>query len=95
MGVNDHAGDTATGTEDSRQESRALRRLLRSSLSPSSYGLVLVMIVVTYVLAATLSGRWAATILLSLRSPPSGRRCEFRWCGEASGSPPPCSSSCR
>jgi Ion channel len=30
----------------------------------ASYGLVLVMIVVTYVLAATLSGRWAATILL-------------------------------
>jgi hypothetical protein len=64
MGVNDHAGDTATGTEDGQHESRALRRLLRSFLSPTSYGLVLVMIVVTYVLAATLSGRWAATILL-------------------------------
>jgi hypothetical protein len=64
MGVNDHASDRATQIQDREHEARAARRLLRSFGSTGSYGPVLVMIVVTYVLAATLSGRWAATILL-------------------------------
>jgi Ion channel len=65
MGVNDRTSrDTATQIEDTERETRALRRLLRSFGSTSSYGLVLLMIVVTYVLAASLPERWAATILL-------------------------------
>ena len=50
--------------QDSEREARALRRLLRSFGSADSYGLVLVMLVVTYVLAAALSAPWGATILL-------------------------------
>src|SRR6266498_310563 len=64
IGMNDRARDTATQIEDTERQARALRRLLRSFSSTNSYGLVLLMIVVTYVLAASLSGRWAATILL-------------------------------
>ena len=41
-----------------------VRRLLRSFISADSYGLVVVMIVATYVLAATASERWGATILV-------------------------------
>jgi hypothetical protein len=46
------------------REARAIRRLLRSFLSADSYGLVVVMIVVTYVMAAALSERWGATVLV-------------------------------
>jgi hypothetical protein len=46
------------------REARALRRLLRSFRSADSYGLVLLMIVTTYVLAAALSARWGASIVL-------------------------------
>ena len=63
--MNEHAaGEAATPIEDREREARSLRRLLRSFGSTGSYGLVLVMIVVTYALAATLSGRGATTILL-------------------------------
>ncbi len=50
--------------EASDREARAVRRLLRSFRSTNSYGLVLLMIVATYVLAAALSERWGATILV-------------------------------
>jgi Ion channel len=50
--------------EASDREARALRRLLRSFRSTDSYGLVLVMIVVTYVIAVVTSERWGATILV-------------------------------
>jgi Ion channel len=43
----------------------AIRRLVRSFYSTDSYGLVLLMIVITYVVATTLSQRWAATVLLT------------------------------
>jgi hypothetical protein len=43
---------------------RAVHRLLQSFRSVDSYGLVLVMIVLTYVLAVTLPMPWGATILL-------------------------------
>jgi hypothetical protein len=49
--------------EDER-ERRGLRRLLRAFWTPSSYGFVLLMIVVTYVLATALSSRWGASVLL-------------------------------
>lgn len=63
--MNEHAaGEAATPIEDREREVRSLRRLLRSFGSTGSYGLVLVMIVATYALAATLSGRGATTILL-------------------------------
>ena len=54
--VRDQGRDRAAG---------AGRRLLRSFSSTDSYGLVLLMIVTTYVLATTLSQRWAATALLT------------------------------
>jgi hypothetical protein len=50
--------------EEREREVRSLRRLLRSFGSTGSYGLVLLMIVATYALAVTLSGRGATTILL-------------------------------
>ena len=45
----------------------AIRRLGRSFRSTDSYGLVLLMIVVTYALAASLSWRWGATVLLTVQ----------------------------
>jgi hypothetical protein len=49
---------------DREREARALRRLLRSFRSPSSYGLVLVMIIGSYVMAVTLPAQWGQTLLL-------------------------------
>jgi Ion channel len=46
------------------REARAVRRLLRSFRSTESYGLVLLMIVATYVLAVTLTAQWAASVVL-------------------------------
>lgn len=61
--VDEMANDVDEAAESDR-EARAVRRLLRSFSSADSYGLVLLMIVGTYVLAATLSERWGATILV-------------------------------
>lgn len=47
-----------------RNADRAVHRLLRSFRSVDSYGLVLVMIILTYVLAVSLPTSWGATILL-------------------------------
>src|SRR5829696_6173544 len=52
---------------DRDRSARALRRLVGSLRSTDSYGLVLVMIVLTYVLAATLAQRWAVTVLLMVQ----------------------------
>jgi hypothetical protein len=52
------------GAAERDREDRALRRLLRSFRSTDSYGLVLLMIIVTYVLAVTLSARWIGSIVL-------------------------------
>jgi Ion channel len=60
----DEMADDADDAADSHREARAVRRLLRSFYSADSYGLVLVMIVATYVLAVSLSERWGATILV-------------------------------
>ncbi|HEV2919287.1 MAG TPA: hypothetical protein VG673_08610, partial [Actinomycetota bacterium] len=49
---------------DGERAAGPVRRLVRSFSSTDSYGLVLLMIVTTYVLAAALSQRWAATVLL-------------------------------
>ncbi|MGH9227533.1 MAG: potassium channel family protein [Acidimicrobiales bacterium] len=49
---------------DRERESRAVRRLLRSFRSTNSYGLVLLMIIATYVLATSLPERWGASIVL-------------------------------
>jgi Ion channel len=46
------------------RESRALRRLLRSFRSTESYGLVLLMIIATYVLSVTVTARWGASVVL-------------------------------
>jgi hypothetical protein len=46
------------------RSARAVRRLLHSFRSADSYGLVLLLIVVTYVLAIALSERWGATIVV-------------------------------
>ncbi len=50
--------------QDREREARAFRRLRRSFRSTDSYGLVLLMIIATYVLATTLTQQWGATILL-------------------------------
>lgn len=50
--------------QDSEREARAVRRLLRSFGSTSSYGLVLVLLMVTYALAVTLPEQWGSTVLL-------------------------------
>lgn len=47
-----------------RDADRALHRLLRSFRSVDSYGLVIVMIVLTYVLAVSLDHAWGATVVL-------------------------------
>jgi hypothetical protein len=57
--------ESAEQPQDRDREARAVRRLLHSFHRSGSYGLVLVMIVATYVLATTLSQWWGATILLS------------------------------
>jgi Ion channel len=49
---------------DDREAERAIRRLLRSFRSPDSFGLVLVMIVVTYLLAVSVPGRWGSSLVL-------------------------------
>ncbi len=54
---------TNDAAEQERQ-ARALRRFLRSFRSTDSYGLVLLMIITTYILAVTLSARWAGSIVL-------------------------------
>jgi hypothetical protein len=54
----------AEQAQDRERGARAFRRLMHSFHTTGSYGLVLVMIVATYVLAATLSQRWGATVLL-------------------------------
>jgi hypothetical protein len=52
------------GAAERERESRALRRLLHSFRSTAGYGLVLLMILATYILAVTLSERWGGSILL-------------------------------
>ncbi len=48
-----------------REAQRSIRRLLRSFRSPDSFGLVLVMIIITYVMAISLtSERWGPAIVL-------------------------------
>ncbi|MCX9193787.1 ion channel protein [Carbonactinospora thermoautotrophica] len=56
--------EPAEQAQDRDRETRAFRPLLRSFCSTDSYGLVLVMIIVTYALATTLSPQWGVTILL-------------------------------
>ena len=61
----DQMPEHAQQARDEAQAAGAVRRLVRSFYSTDSYGLVLLTIVTTYVLAATLSQRWTATILLT------------------------------
>jgi Ion channel len=49
---------------EQEREARALRRLLGSFRSTDSYGLVLLMIIATYILAVTLSARWTGSVVL-------------------------------
>jgi Ion channel len=60
----DQMPERAQQAPDKERAARAFRRLLRSFHSTDSYGLVLLMIIATYVLATTLSPRWGATVLL-------------------------------
>jgi Ion channel len=57
--------DATTDAVSGDRQARAIRRLLRSFYSTDSYGLVLLMIVVTYVLAVSLSQQWGASLLLA------------------------------
>jgi Ion channel len=54
----------APQSHDGDRAARGLRRLARSFHSIDSYGLVLLLIVATYVLATALSRPWGATVLL-------------------------------
>jgi hypothetical protein len=49
---------------EQEREARSLRRFYRSFRSTDSYGLVLLMIIATYVLAVTLSARWTGSVVL-------------------------------
>lgn len=51
-------------TAEERDAERAMRRLVRSFGSTDSYGLVVVMIVVTYVVAVASTESWALTVVL-------------------------------
>lgn len=59
---------TATETARPRRGRRGgrhlLRRLLRAFISPNSYGMVLVLIVATYLVAVSTSPRWAPVVVL-------------------------------
>jgi hypothetical protein len=55
---------SAAVAQDRERETRAIRRLARSFRSTDSYGLVLLMIVATYVLATSLTQSWGLTIVL-------------------------------
>jgi hypothetical protein len=59
--------EVAQRVRDRERAAGPVRRLIRSFWSTDSYGLVLLMIVTTYVLAATLSQPWAATALLTVQ----------------------------
>ena len=59
--------EVAQQVRDRERAAGPVRRLVRSFWSTDSYGLVLLMIVTTYVLAATLSQRWAATVILTVQ----------------------------
>jgi Ion channel len=60
----DEMAKSSEDAEAMERESRAVRRLLHSFRSTDSYGLVLLMIVGTYVLATTMTEQWGATIVL-------------------------------
>jgi hypothetical protein len=51
-------------TAEDRDAERAIRRLIRAFGSTDSYGLVVVMIVATYVLSVSLTATWGITIVL-------------------------------
>jgi hypothetical protein len=48
------------------------RRLIQAFSSPDSYGLVVLLIVVTYVLSATITAVWAVSLVLIRKSPVRG-----------------------
>ena len=56
--------ERAVQFQDSDRAARGTRRLVRSFHSADSYGLVLLLLVATYVLATALSRPWGATALL-------------------------------
>jgi hypothetical protein len=75
--------DSVERTQDAERQARALRRLLRAFYSADSYGLVLLMIVATYVLSVASSHHQTATVVivvqiatvwLALRTSRAGRR---------------------
>jgi Ion channel len=59
-----HRARSGGDGKPSEREARAIRRLVRSFHSTDSYGLLVLMIVATYTLAATLTEPWGATIVL-------------------------------
>ena len=59
--------EVAQRVRDRERAAGPIRRLVRSFWSTDSYGLVLLMIVTTYVLAAMLSQYWAATVVLTVQ----------------------------
>lgn len=53
--------------DDDRRSARFFRRLWSSFYSADSYGLVLVLIAVTYALSVSVESRWAASLVLAIQ----------------------------
>jgi Ion channel len=54
-------------TESARGRPRRRRRLVEAIYSPNSYGLVLLLIVVTYAMSAVITASWAASLVLAVQ----------------------------
>jgi hypothetical protein len=63
LAVMSQAGEPVSSGASERTGLHPLRRLLRAFISADSYGLVLLLIVVSYALAASTTGRVAASVL--------------------------------
>ena len=59
--------DFADGNALAGAESRWWRRLGRSFVSADSYGLVLLLVVVTYVVSVSVTQTWAGSVVLTVQ----------------------------
>jgi hypothetical protein len=76
------------------RQRRRLPRPIRAFSSPDSYGLVLLLLVVTYTVSATATAAWAVSFVLFVQIATIWRRCgQPRPAAASARSPPPSSSS--
>src|SRR5688500_9044172 len=62
-----HARHTRSGMDVARSTGRRPRRLVEAFSSPDSYGLVLLLILVTYALSAAITAAWAMSLVLTVQ----------------------------